>query len=159
MDKRQCYTALNTGLNEELKESHLLYSVLKEEGAISHKDTEKLLSLLDHKKDLLVKLEQHHANRNALTKTYGFSPDHQGMESCIAWCDHNQQLSNKWANYLQLVSDCRNINQLNGSIMDSSLRTVKQALSILYGQQMNENTYNANGQEQSSVLGRSIAKA
>lgn len=159
MDKTQCYTALDSQLSEELKESHLLHALLKEEGTISHKDSEKLLSLLDQKKGLLLKLEQHHANRNALTQTCGFSPDNQGMESCIAWCDHNQQLANKWADFLQLVSDCRNLNQLNGSIMDSSLRTVKQALSILYGQQMNENTYNADGQEQSSGLGRSIAKA
>jgi flagella synthesis protein FlgN len=159
MDKKNCHIELGKKLDEELRHSRSLLSVLKEESIISHKEADKLLSISEQKNTLLIKLEQLHASRNSLIQTFGFGPDHQGMESCIAWCDHNQQLINKWTSFLQLVTECRSANQLNGSTMDSSLRTVKQALAILYGQQLNENTYNANGQEQASNMGRSIAKA
>jgi len=159
MDKKNCHIALAKNLDEELTHSRSLLTILKEESTISHKEADKLLSISEKKNTLLNKLEQLNTNRNSLIQTFGFNPDHQGMESCIAWCDHSRQLINKWTSFRQLVSECRSINQLNGSIMDSSLRTVKQALAILYGQQLNENTYNANGHEQNGSLGRSIAKA
>lgn len=159
MDKKECHTEINKGLNEELTFSRSLLAVLKEEGSVSHRNAEKLLALSEQKNSLLIQLEQLHAYRNSLLQRFGFSPDNQGMEACIAWCDHKLQLKQQWQAFLQLVTDCRSINQLNGSILDSSLRTVKQALAVLYGQQLNENTYNAHGQEQSSGLGRSIAKA
>lgn len=159
MNKKNCHIELHKKLDEELKHSHSLLCLLKEENNISHKEADKLLSISEQKNALLIQLEQLHASRNSLLQTLSFSPDHQGMESCIAWCDQNETLITKWTKFLLLVTECRNINQVNGCTMDSSLRTVKQALAILYGQQLNDNTYNANGQEQSQSMGRSIAKA
>lgn len=159
MDKKNCHIEIKKGLNEELIHSRSLLAILREESTVSHKNTEKLLALSEQKNSLLMQLDQLHCNRNSILESFGFNPDNQGMESCISWCDHNLQLKKQWQAFLQIVTDCRNVNQLNGSIMDSSLRTVKQALAILYGQQLNENTYNAHGQEQNSGMGRSIAKA
>jgi flagellar biosynthesis/type III secretory pathway chaperone len=159
MNKRDCYLGLGIMLDAELAHTDALIALLRTESKILPKDADALLELSEQKNSLLKKLEQCHVNRNSLIQSVGYNADHEGFESCIAWCDHNDKLHTKWTNFMEQVKTCRTLNQLNGSVMDSSLRVVKQALSILYGQQLYENTYDANGQAQSANMGRSIAKA
>lgn len=159
MNKLTCFNNLKKTLTNEIGLSDNLLVLLKAESNISPKDAEALLKISDDKNKIIIEIERSHNNRNALIQTLGFSPDHEGTESCISACDQNSELSTIWKLYIQKIKECQNMNQINGSTHDSSLRVVRQALSILYGEQVNENTYDASGHSQSNSLGRSIAKA
>ncbi len=159
MNKKDSYIELGIMLDAELAHTEAMIALLKKEGKILPRDTDALLEISEQKNCLLKKLEQCHINRNSLLQAFGYNPDQHGLEACIAWCDLDGKLQSKWNEFKEQVKTCRTQNQLNGSVMDSSLRVVKQALSILYGQQLYENTYDANGQAESGNKGRSIAKA
>ncbi len=159
MNKKECYLELEIMLDAELAHANALIDLLKNEGETLPKEADTLIEISTQKNCLMKKLEQYHTHRTALIKTLGFNTDLQGFKDCIAWCDRNNNLQSKFNRYTEQVKTCKTLNQLNGSVMDSSLRVVKQALSILYGQQINEDTYNATGQAESGNRGRSIAKA
>jgi len=159
MNKITCFNELKKTITHEIGLTDKLLSLLKSESKTSPKDTDALLSVSDEKNKLLQIIEQHHSNRNAFIKYAGFSPDHQGTIACISACDHNNELSTLWKKFQAIVKECQHINQINGSTLDSSLRIVKQALSILYGEKIHENTYDASGHSKTNNMGRSIAKA
>ena len=48
---------------------------------------------------------------------------------------------------------------MNGSIMENGMRSIKQALAILHGEEMQQDTYNSKGTENSQHIGKTIAKA
>jgi len=159
MNKSTCLIELGIMLDAELAHTDALIAALKTESKIQPKDADALLEISEQKNCLLKKLEQCHVNRMSLIQKLGYNADNAGFEECIAWCDKGDTLQAKWMKFIEQVKTCRTLNQINGSVMDSSLRVVKQALSILYGQQLNENTYDAEGQSQAANLGRTIAKA
>lgn len=159
MNKITCFNTLRKALTTEISLTDKLLALLKTESKLSPKDSEALLMMSEDKNKLIHEIERHYNRRITYIQNLGFTPDHQGTQSCISKCDRNNELSLAWKLFMQKVKDCRQVNQINGSTLDSSLRVVKQALSILYGEQVNENTYDASGHSKSSSIGRSIAKA
>lgn len=159
MNKITCFNTLKKTLTAEISLTDKLLTLLNAESKLSPKNSDALLMMSEDKNKLINDIERHSSKRIAFIQTLGFTPDHKGTQSCISACDRNNELSSIWKLFMQKVKDCRQINQMNGSTLDSSLRVVKQALSILYGEKINENTYDASGHSQSSSIGRSIAKA
>ncbi len=159
MDKHTCRTELSTMLDNEIDQMEILDSLLVKEKDIIASDSSLLLTINDEKKKIYDALEHYSSMLNAYIQTHGFSPTQDGIESCISWCDNNNILSAKWGLLKANIGRCKKLNRLNGSIVDNSLRSIKQALSILYGQQENEDTYSSDGHENKNTLGRSIAKA
>ena len=159
MDKLNCRSELSGMLENELEQTEILTDLLIKEKSTISGDNESLLKISTEKKKILDALENYNSRRNAFMQAHGFSPTRDGIESCISWCDKNNTLANKWILLKTNISQCKKLNLLNGSIVDNSLRSIKQALSILYGQQENLNTYSSDGHENKNTLGRSIAKA
>jgi len=159
MDKNSCYTSLSQILEIELTESQSLEKLLRQESKLLPGESEELIKISDAKSVIIAKLEQYNAQRNALAQSTGFSPDHHGLESCVAWCDRNNTLRDIWRQFLDTIQQCQSLNNLNGSIMDNGLRVVRQALSVLHGQAVNPHTYNANGEEEHDKLSRTLVKA
>ena len=82
------------------------------------------------------------------------------MQALIHSCARQSgKLKERWDLLCGKISECREQNQINGRAMDTSLRAVRQALSILYGQIEQKSGYDADGSEINEKLTRSIAKA
>ena len=143
----------------EMKGTLSLNDLLQRENNLLPSEPDSLVEISESKNVIINNLNKYNDERNTLVTSCGFNQGHDGIKSCIAWCDHNNVLHNQWDQFLGLIQNCQSMNQLNGSIVDNGLRAVKQALSLLYGQTNKQQTYNANGQEDQHGLGRTIAKA
>ena len=159
MDKIPCRNELKKVLETELQHTESLHQLLVQEKSALVNDPETLTVLSDKKQVLISQLEkiQHHAN--AFLQDCGFSPDRQGMESCISWCDTEKNILPVWKRLTDHIKECRKQNHLNGSIMENGMRSIKQALAILHGKVLQQDTYNANGTENNQSIGKTIAKA
>lgn len=146
-------------LKLELDQADALLALLNRESKTPPSEAETLLSISAEKDALIQSLDDANTQRQALLNKLGFKTiDNKAIEICFRACDQHGELMKLWNQFLEKITSCRKLNQLNGSTLDSSLRVVKQALSILYGEKVNENTYDSMGNSQSSQLGRSLAK-
>jgi len=160
MNKKNCSDTLRELISAELHHTEALMQILKDEKDTLPSESEQLLAISKNKQRELEALEKYSLKRIALIQSLGYAPSHDGMEFCINWCDPHKKLLNLWHQFIGKVSECRLLNQVNGGILDNNLRMIKQALSILHGQQPGStNTYDAKGQEQQASMGHSIAKA
>jgi flagellar biosynthesis/type III secretory pathway chaperone len=158
MDKITCHNQFKRLLEQELIYVRELLDILAQErDALGH-DRAKFESISMHKSEVITKLEQSSNRRTALLQDAGYAADKQGMDTCIQWCDNKNVLLSRWQELLNLTSQCRDNNHVNGMIIESSRRSIHQALSILYGQPAN-NVYSASGQSEEGGLSRTIAKA
>jgi len=158
MDKNSCYISLNDLVEIGLKETLALNKLLQQEKDLLPKESDLLASISNSKNTIISSLDSYNAKLNALVQTCGFTPGRDGIESCIAWCDNKDTLQKQWNILMENIKSCQTLNMLNGSVVDNSLRAVKNALTILYGQTGTQQTYNANGQEEHQGIGREIAK-
>jgi len=160
MNKQTCSTKLHELIKAELEHTEKLSAILQEEKETLPSESEQLLAISKNKQRELEMLEKISLKRISLVQSLGYAPSHEGMEFCLNWCDPHKKLLPLWKQFIEKVSECRLLNQVNGGILDNNIRVVKQALSILHGQLPNNtNTYNAQGQKQQASVGHSIAKA
>jgi flagellar biosynthesis/type III secretory pathway chaperone len=158
MNKSDCFKRFKQSLNLEIQQVDTLLQLLKRESNTLPNDAETLLTISTEKDKLIQSLNDANQQRQSIIQKLGFNADLQGVERCFRACDQQGQLIAIWKEFLTKAKACRKLNQLNGSTLDSSLRVVKQALSLLYGEKINESTYDEKGHSQARQLGRSIAK-
>jgi flagellar biosynthesis/type III secretory pathway chaperone len=159
MDKQNCQNSLKQIMQQETGHTEKLLTLLDQERSLVSGNPEELMRVSEEKLKLIEQLELLNQKRNSIVQECGYAPDKQGMEACISWCSPDKSLHAVWQQLSQNVIECRSQNQLNGSVMDNSMRAIRQALSILYGQTSQESGYNASGSEVNDKLSRSIAKA
>lgn len=159
MDKNSCRNELKKVLEIELKHTESLLEILVQEKSVLVSDPEALTVLANKKQLQIAELEKIQNHANAFLQDCGFSPDRQGMESCISWCDTDRKIIDIWNQLTEQIKECRKQNNLNGSVMENGMRSIKQALAILHGKELQQDTYNAKGTENSQSLGKTIAKA
>jgi len=158
MDKISCYNAFNTLFDQESEYLESLSVLLKKEREALAQDKTEIEKLSALKTQVIGKLEDTSNKRTALLQHAGYAMDKQGMETCIQWCDTRHTLLPKWKKLLDLTLQCRNNNQINGTIIEKSRHSIHQALSILYNQPISS-VYGASGQAEDNGLSRTIAKA
>lgn len=158
MNKSDCFTRFKKSLILEIQQLDTLLELLQDERNTRPNEAETMLDISAKKDKILQSLNDANLQRHALLQKLGFKTDTRGVEICFHACDQDGELMRLWNQFLTKARSCRKLNQLNGSTLDASLRVVKQALSLLYGEKINENTYDAKGNSQAGKLGRSIAK-
>ena len=160
MNRQSCSEKLQQLLNAENQYADKLMSVLKMEREALPRNSDKLQIIDNEKTDLLQQLDKSHSQRNAFVQQSGYDPTFEGTESFIAWCDNTGNLLKIWKQFIDKIEQNKQIYALNGSIINSGLRVVKHALSVIHNSQGGAvNIYDASGQQHSSSSTRSIAKA
>jgi flagella synthesis protein FlgN len=162
MDKRDCAQRLGEIFSRETEQTRILLDTLVKERESIHKssrDTAAIEKYAGDKQQLIDKLALLDKDKNRLLAQCNFENSRAGIEGCIQWCDSGTRLMQQWQQLLQLLTECRNANTTNGIIIESTQRSVRHALSILYGQPQQNNAYTATGKEDGNNLSRTIGQA
>ena len=162
MSKQETYQALDGLLTQEHDCAKSLLNILTKERATLAKNPDELTTRITTKKIMIDELDQLNKLRNSVLETANF--ESQQVTKCINWCASNDALSNdklmeKWDSLMTTIDKCRQYNQTNGTIIESSSQRIRQTLAILHGQNPEKLTYSPNGKAIDSGAHRTIAKA
>ena len=155
-------TYIKVCLEDELKYATSLLDLLSAERDTLSKSNGKALEVLaKQKSELAEQLEISTQRRNTyLIESLGAATGdmHEYIDTCPATED-GQQLKSLWQQLTTMLNECREQNRLNGSILESSQRSIKQAIAILQGQGQTGELYGRAGKTVSSASGHSLTRA
>jgi len=160
MDKELASQALDELLNKQLSDTSALISLLEQEKVMLARDPDAVERLAAEKQPHISRLEDLHNESNSLLQQTGYACDRDGMQAFLAWCDNSDlMLRKRWDELLDNIENCRNLNQVNGMVVEKSTQTLRHALAVLCGQTLNDVSYDASGATVSDAGGRPLAKA
>jgi flagellar biosynthesis/type III secretory pathway chaperone len=133
----------------------------RESAALKARDAAAVEAIAAEKHTLIRGLEALAGERGALLRAGGHAADARGYEALLAGVPggEGRALQQQWATIKQTLTECHQQNQVNGLLLDASLRSTHQALSLLLGQGREPDTYNAQGAVRASLGTRTVAKA
>lgn len=130
-----------------------------EQDALVQGNVDPLLELARIKSEKVVLLAQLAESRTRFLSALGYSQEHGGMARWLQQRDGgNPQITELWQQLLALAENAQQLNQINGSMIDTRLRNNQQALAILQAAAKQSALYGPDGQTQSLGLGRPIGK-
>ncbi|HSH28830.1 MAG TPA: flagellar protein FlgN [Thiohalobacter sp.] len=145
--EQRTLTALNRILATELE-------------ALQTRDTAALEQAARDKAERMQELEGMERDLASLLSRAGHGSDRDGIEACIARCDHSGDLADRWAQLLQSLQQCQERNRHNGAAIEVHRRHTRSALATLRGESTDPSTYAASGHTDSAHTGtRPLAKA
>lgn len=95
--------------------------------------------------------------RRSLCRQLNYTVDAAGIDQLMSWCDPSRELRQRWAETLDLATQCRSRNQRNGTLVAAKLKRVEGLLSVVTGRQK-PGVYSAKG-VQGSGGGNSLGQA
>ena len=151
---------LAKNLEAELRAFQDFIQVLQtEQDALVQGNIDSLLELARIKSEKVVLLSQLAESRTRFLSAQGYSQENGGMAKWLQQRDGgNPQITELWQQLLALAENARQLNQINGSMIDTRLRNNQQALAILQAAAKQSTLYGPDGQTQSLGLGRPIGK-
>lgn len=130
-----------------------------EQDALVQGNVDPLLELARIKSEKVVLLSKLAESRTRFLGVQGYSQEHGGMAKWLQQLDgRNPQIVELWQQLLALAENAKQLNQINGSMIDTRLRNNQQALTILQAAAKQSALYGPDGQTQSLGLGRPIGK-
>lgn len=159
MNLTQQQLAMRALVARELEHAEHLLELLAKERTTLGTDGDAIEALANAKAERIEQLEQLHAQRVQLLRQAGCDGSRDGMDLFLRRSRSGAELRSAWQQLLETISACRDQNQINGIIVESTRRSLRDTLSILQGQQPDDATYGENGYQTSSNLSRSWAKA
>lgn len=129
----------------------------REQASLSQGVADDLPSLADQKNALVVKLNYLAAQRAAKLNAQGFQVDRVGMD---AWCEQTKDTGARsvWLKVLSLATDARELNRVNGDLIQTRMQFTAKALEALGGARNSLELYGPDGQS-TKVGGRRIHDA
>ena len=133
----------------------------QEANALKTRDAAAVEAGAIEKRTLIEALESLAGERSRLLGASGLSPDGKGFESYLATLTGKEgdALRAQWGAVKETLTTCQKQNQMNGMLLDASMRSTQQALSILLGHAREPGTYNSQGTVPANLGTRSVAKA
>lgn len=139
----------------------LLELLSAERDALSKNDSNELEAVAKQKRELAEQLETSAERRSKhLLETTGLATaDMQDYIDNAPSTDDQQPLKVLWEQLIEVLSQCREQNRLNGSILESSQRSIKQAIALLQGHGQAGELYGRAGKTISSASAHSLTRA
>lgn len=133
-----------------------------EQEALVQGDVDSLLELARLKSEKVVFLSQLAEQRNRFLVVQGANPDHGGMTNWLRQQKTGQtaqHLAETWKQLLEQAEIAQQLNQVNGTMIESRLRHNQQALAVLQtAANQSINLYGPDGQTHATGLGRPLGK-
>jgi flagella synthesis protein FlgN len=139
-----------------------LYQQLKQEAdALKQmRQAEKVDRIANHKKQLVVQMEQLSKHLGELLAVEQLPNNQEGIE---AYFQHAEALglstaeaSGNWARIRSLSANCRTLNEQNGACIELLSRHTKRSLQILNGKSQFANTYGPDGATKSDYFNHTL---
>lgn len=153
------FVANLTGLSEHLDKLNTL--LLDEEAALTDQDLERSESIASNKEQLTTKVEQAEQLRQSLCQQLQITPDKAGIQTWLKSkpTSLQQQIASLWKRITYLGQKCSSQNQINGILVAHLHRHAQDALSILRGAVVGEDSYSQSGAHENKQNQKIIAKA
>ena len=119
-----------------------------EQSALKNGKTDDLADFAEKKSQLGITLKQLSAQRNALLAASGFNDDRAGVEAWTAKYPAEKRVNEAWAAILSLASEAKELNRLNGDLINLHLQYNSKALEVLSGGNSALELYGPDGQSQ-----------
>jgi flagella synthesis protein FlgN len=117
-----------------------------EQTSLSNGSTDDLLDFAEQKSKLATQLNNLAAQRSALLVAQGFSADRAGVD---AWCANHssgKEAGASWSVLLSLAAEARELNRLNGELIQMRMQYNANALEALRGGKNALDLYGPDGQ-------------
>lgn len=130
-----------------------------EQEALVQGDVDRLIELARLKSEKVLLLSQFAERRNRYLAANGHNPEQGGMDKWLQ--QHGGEIPHTveaWKQLLEQAKIAQQINQVNGSLIETKLRFNQQALSLLQTAANQTGIYGPDGQTHTSGLGRPLGK-
>lgn len=121
-----------------------------EQSALSSGNTDELPAFAENKVKLAVHLNALSAQRNAALAAQGFDADRAGVEAWCAKHPDEKDLAAAWSRILSLAGEARELNRLNGELIQIRMQYNAKALEALQGGNNSLALYGPDGQSTTS---------
>ncbi|MBI4741945.1 MAG: flagellar protein FlgN [Betaproteobacteria bacterium] len=139
--------ALLHSIDAEADVAARFIGVLKlEREALNSGDLDSLDALLQRKNDLAAELGRLAEQREAFLASHGLGSDRAGMESWLVAHPARKVAQKAWSRLLLLAGEAREINRLNGELIQIRVQHNAQALEALLGASRPPSLYGPDGQ-------------
>lgn len=155
-------TYIKVCLEDEIKYAKGLLDLLcAEQDALAKNNSSDLEELAGQKRELAEQLEISAGRRSKhMLETTGMATaDVQDYIDNLPSTENGRQLKVLWEQLVALLGTCREQNRLNGSILESSQRSIRQAIALLQGQGQDGELYGRAGRTVSSASGHTLTRA
>jgi flagellar biosynthesis/type III secretory pathway chaperone len=134
----------------------LVATLIQEQVVLRDGNIDTLTDLAAHKRNLVVALAPHIKTRGRLLIDNGLPSTDQGMESLIQQSQEGQA-SLVWREIRETERMARDLNQINGRLINLRMGSVEQALNVLSGAAGGQKLYNTGGQATYRMHSRAIS--
>jgi flagellar biosynthesis/type III secretory pathway chaperone len=134
----------------------LLDTLRKERQSLETREYAHFEELLGTKAQLLAALEQNTNTRRHWLQHQGFTDEAGSLRGARAAAP---EVAARWEQAAELWRECQTANQINEQVCRRTQVVVENVLDVLRGQHGQKATYNAQGQSQRSIGGRTITSA
>ena len=155
-------TSIKVCLEDEVTyANHLLELLIAERDALSKSDGDALEAIAKQKSQVAEQLETstERRNKHVFEETGQEVTNLQDYIDTSVSADNQPALKLLWEQLLEQLKQCREQNLLNGSVLDSSQRSIKQAIALLQGQGQAGELYGRAGKKLSSDSTHSLTHA
>ncbi|WP_049721838.1 flagella synthesis protein FlgN [Gilvimarinus polysaccharolyticus] len=147
-------------LNRDLHAAQRLQELLIEErGLLQTRNHEALVTLISEKNSHLTLLEGHAKERAALLQALQLDDNPQSWQEFLASDAHLTELIPLWQQLHNEVSQCNELNNLNGKLVARSQQTLKRLLDLVRGKTSTAGLYDASGSATNSSSSNTLTRA
>jgi len=149
-------------LEKGAEQARQLMTLLQEERNILSGNDGAALEKVTQNKEKLAEIIQINTRQcSQYLHQAGFGNDNFSLNKYIETCAEPfaTQFKTTWGNLQSVLKQCQDENRINGKLLHSSQRRIKQALSILQGQPVEEDLYGSSGKAVSQSSGNSLTHA
>lgn len=120
-------------------------SLKEEQEALKRGQTDPLASITLRKTELVEALNSAEGEREAFLQRAGHAGDRDGMLAWLARNPADRAAADGWARLMELVSEAKRLNNLNGRLIAMRLQATNQALDVLTHQPQRPALYGRDG--------------
>ena len=131
----------------------LLETLSREQASLVMADIDAIESLMEEKAVLLQRINMTAKSRYAELAANGFEANESGM---LAWLKHQAKpaVNEQWLNFQKTLSQAKEMNRLNGVLINKHFNRNQQLLNHLQGNSSAGDVYGKNGQAKSYAQAR-----
>ena len=160
MSPQESAETLGQLLAEEAGAIALFVELLKREQAqLSQGQTDELSALAEQKSTLAARLQRLAGLRSDWLASLGYSADRTGIETSLQQHPQETPVAASWAAIMTQAAEARELNRLNGELIELHLQHNARALNALRGGEDSLDLYGPDGQSRTSGSTRINASA